>query len=251
VNKTTIEWVRNPDGTQGYSWNPITGCLNGCEYCYARKLANTRLKHVYLANRNVEIAPGCDEADPFAPRYWHQRWFEPLMRDKPAGIFVCDMGELFGPWLPREWTGRLLRQVRRCHWHRFYLLTKQPQELVKWSPFPENAWVGVSAWDHASFINACHHLQDVKATVKYISLEPLLDWKVGIAAKDFMRAASVTWLIVGAQTKPHVMPEHEWLRSILGQLHPCDVAVFLKDSILKHTELVIPLQEMPKGVTNA
>ena len=43
MNKTQIEWVRNPDGTQGYTWNPITGCLNGCEYCYARKLANGRL----------------------------------------------------------------------------------------------------------------------------------------------------------------------------------------------------------------
>jgi len=41
MNKTKIEWVRNPDFTgipprdakgrfqyQGYTWNPITGCLN-------------------------------------------------------------------------------------------------------------------------------------------------------------------------------------------------------------------------------
>lgn len=58
MNKTSIEWAKNPDGTQGYTWNPVTGCLNGCEYCYARKLANGRLKSRYLANSGIgQIAP--------------------------------------------------------------------------------------------------------------------------------------------------------------------------------------------------
>lgn len=39
LNKTKIEWVRNPDGTQGYSWNPIKGwCPNNCPYCYAHRM---------------------------------------------------------------------------------------------------------------------------------------------------------------------------------------------------------------------
>lgn len=33
MKKTKIEWC---DST----WNPVTGCLHGCEYCYARKIAN-------------------------------------------------------------------------------------------------------------------------------------------------------------------------------------------------------------------
>lgn len=32
MNKTKIDWC---DST----WNPVTGCLHGCEYCYARKIA--------------------------------------------------------------------------------------------------------------------------------------------------------------------------------------------------------------------
>ena len=31
-NKTKIDWC---DAT----WNPVTGCLHGCEYCYARRIA--------------------------------------------------------------------------------------------------------------------------------------------------------------------------------------------------------------------
>ena len=30
--KTKIDWC---DAT----WNPVTGCLHGCEYCYARRIA--------------------------------------------------------------------------------------------------------------------------------------------------------------------------------------------------------------------
>lgn len=52
MNRTTIEWVRNPDGSPGFTLNPVTGCLRGCAYCYARKLANGRLKKRYLANGN-------------------------------------------------------------------------------------------------------------------------------------------------------------------------------------------------------
>ena len=32
MNKTAIEWCDQ-------TWNPVTGCLHGCEYCYARKIA--------------------------------------------------------------------------------------------------------------------------------------------------------------------------------------------------------------------
>lgn len=31
--KTKIDWCDS-------SWNPVTGCLHGCEYCYARRIAN-------------------------------------------------------------------------------------------------------------------------------------------------------------------------------------------------------------------
>ena len=32
MKKTKIEWC---DST----WNPVTGCRHGCEYCYARRIA--------------------------------------------------------------------------------------------------------------------------------------------------------------------------------------------------------------------
>jgi len=181
MNKTKIEWVLNPDGTPGYTWNPITGCLNGCEYCYARKLANTRLRERYLANKNwdTSLVPesydGYPNLDPFYPRFWEWRILEPRDSSRGKGIFVCDMSDLFGIGIPEDWTRRILKEIPICHDDRFYLLTKQPQELPKWSPFPSNVWLGVSVTNQHQFDEAVRYLKEVKATVKYISFEPLLE----------------------------------------------------------------------------
>lgn len=39
---TKIEWVKNADGTQGETWNIVTGCSPtspGCLNCYAARMA--------------------------------------------------------------------------------------------------------------------------------------------------------------------------------------------------------------------
>lgn len=197
MNKTQIEWVKNPDGTQGYTWNPITGCLNhtpeglclgGGFPCYAYRLAHRRLRDRYLANKNivpdkVRIMAG-EFNDPFYPRFWPERlddikreplpWFH-QNKDLRKGIFVCDMGELFGNWIPQRWQDKIFDVIKLHSQHRFYLLTKQPQNLIKFSPFPDNCFVGVSATNQQQFDNAVKYLKEVKATVKFISFEPLLE----------------------------------------------------------------------------
>ncbi len=142
MNRTNIEWVRNPDGSQGYTFNPITGCLNNCSYCYARKLANGRLKSRYLANHNMlpfeDMADedGSDHwqfHDPFYPRFWPERLIEIRPDTKAKGIFVCDMSDLFGKGIPKEWTQEVLDMCQGLFEHRFYLLTKQSQNLIIFS----------------------------------------------------------------------------------------------------------------------
>lgn len=277
MNKTSIEWVKNPDSSQGYTWNPITGCLNGCSYCYARRLANGRLKPLYLANKN--LAPGAqggvaklsvgdksaitregDYADPFYPRFWPERLIEPMNKyrrwgkhssvkheQSPKGIFVCDMSDLFGIGTPEEWTQKVMDAISKCPQHRFYLLTKQPQNLAKFSPFPENCWVGVTATNMHMLADACYMLKRVQAKVKYISVEPFLDfnrtddllaWNIDTALFE----AGIGWLIIGAQTKPYKPPQSEWIRDILSATKHTGTLIFLKDNLY----MIKPKrQEMP------
>jgi len=238
VNKTQIEWVKNPDGTPGYTWNPITGCLNNCPYCYARRLANGRLRERYLANKNVpdNMLPEHWEAghtDPFYPRFWEDKIIDAvrsnISKRKARGIFTCDMSDLFGIGIPEEWTRRVI-EVCKGNWRdRFYLLTKQPQNLIKFSPFPDNCWVGVTATDHFMYKKALPILGEIQAKVKYISFEPLLH-HVDIEAEPF-QDYQLDWLIIGAQTKPTVYPDIEWVQEITEACDKAGVKVFHKDNL--------------------
>lgn len=251
INATNIEWVKNPDGTQGYTWNPITGCLNhtyeglckgGGFPCYAWRLAHGRLKQRYLANRN--IAPLEDDLafrvrfkdgstaldDPFYPRFWPERLLDVPFTKKPLGIFTVDMGELFGDWIPDWWIEKVFKTISMHPEHRFYLLTKQPQNLAKFSPFPANCFVGVTATNDFLMQEAIIHLANISARVRFISLEPLLNRISYIDAYSSL-AGAIDWVIIGAQTKPAVYPKIEWVEEIVRACDKAGVKVFLKDNL--------------------
>jgi len=257
VNKTKIEWVKNPDGSQGYNWNPITGCLNGCEYCYARKLANGRLFKRYTANNNYApvfsdgkgIATDLvDTFDPFYPRFWPKR-IPTYFQGKPRGVFVCDMSDLFGAGIPEEWTREVLGTIKRSpNGWRFYLLTKQPQNLIKFSPFPDNCFVGVSATNWLMFSDALGHLATIEAKVKYISFEPLLGEIKLDMLQEMLLPQVLDWVIIGAQTNPYRPPKIEWVTEIIRACDKAGIPVFIKDNLRKmygYTNDIKIRQEMP------
>jgi len=259
MNKTPIDWVKNPDGTQGYTWNPITGCLNGCEYCYARKLANGRLKERYLANthlaphipKDIKILP----TDPFYPRFWEDRLAE-LPRyigkqpnTKARGIFVCDMSDLFGIGIPDTWTRAILDRADYYSWYRFYLPTKQPQNLIKFSPFPDNCWVGITVTNDEMFWDALRWLYRIQAKVKFLSIEPFLQ-PIHIGSPTMIKLDIPNWVIIGAMTfrggitgsypqltampygkRDTLQPKLEWVEEIVRACDKAGVPVFLKDNL--------------------
>lgn len=279
MQKTSIEWVRNPDGSPGYTFNPITGCLNGCEYCYARKLAYGRLKPLYLANNNLAPLIGegptpyhtarlLDALDPFYPRFWEERLEQVtyfVKHPTHKGIFVCDMGELFGDWVPREWQEQIFDVIQAHPWHRFYLLTKQPQNLPQFSPFPENCWVGVTTTSNSMAEIAQSWLKNIEAQVKYLSIEPMLhrintqyiegsDWVIiGACTGTLEDIKQVIYHHPGLEPMPldgsmrrwTAQPKIEWVEEIELVARKAGIPIFEKDNLkpLLKRELT---QELPR-----
>jgi len=99
--------------------------------------------------------------------------------------------------------------------------------------FPDNCWVGVTATDRNKVLHACEYLRDIKARVKFLSLEPLLDWVLGasISLQNEPEDAGINQLIIGAQTKPYKPPKIEWVEEIIGAADKAGIPVFCKDNL--------------------
>jgi len=152
LNKTKIEWC-------DYTINPVKGlCPMACPYCYARAMYKR-----FKWNPEVRyILPGF--------------MFEELRSiKKPSRIFWGSTFELFHDSIPDLWRKDIFAMVGQFPEHTHLFLTKQPQNLPQWSPFPSNCYVGVSATNQHQFDEAVKYLKEVEATVKFISFEPLLE----------------------------------------------------------------------------
>lgn len=204
MSKTKIEWVKNPDGSQGYSWNPIQGlCPMKCYYCYARKIYK-RFK-----------------LDPILTHIW----IKPPK--KPSGVFVCSTMELFHPDIPKEWRDIIFEDIKSRPKHRFYILTKMPENIDR--SMPGNVWLGVSVTE-----NNLENYQRIvilsarKARVRFVSFEPLL----GHIDRSYIPAL-IDWVIVGKLTghgKKHD-PPYDWVYGIVNTAKKMGIPIFLKENL--------------------
>jgi len=189
--------------------------------------------------------------DPFYPCFWPERipakyWISTQgaglgINVKGKGIFVCDMGELFGDWIPYEWQVEIFRVIKGNPDCRFYLLTKQPQNLIKFSPFPDNCWVGVTVTNVGMMADAIANLAVVKAKVKYISFEPLLGSVMPEGLINFL-----DWVIIGGQSgSKKFYPPEDWIQEIELACDKANIPVFEKENLRSIWDGA-PRQEMPE-----
>lgn len=246
-SKTKIDWADS-------SWNPVTGCLHGCEYCYARKIAHrfggfiqednpntgtwvTRNTNqppvaVFTAPQERRDKSGMRVSAPyplfFMPTLHSYKLGEPVRWTKGRNIFVCSMADLFGEWVPDEWIRMVFEACQIAFQHRYLFLTKNPAryyELAKDWKLPRlNAfWYGTSITNPETkyFWSALHHC--------FLSIEPLL--------QDFGESAvdpNIEWVIIGAETgnrKDRVRPKKEWVDNIVRACDEAGIPVFMKESL--------------------
>ena len=268
MNKSKIEWC-------DYTWNPVTGCLHNCDYCYARRIAE-RFGKLDDTGIMMKYSKGVELAEPlyyqdnndavrinpypykFFPTFHKYRLDEPARKTKGQKIFVCSMADLFGDWVPTEWQLEVYKACGKADWHKYMFLTKNPKAYSKVFYRSEldyryNFWLGTTVTDDKSFNEKGYELfvatglDQERHAHRFLSIEPLLG---EITDKVLRNIQLIDWAIIGAETgnsKGKVVPKREWVESMVEQCKAASIPVFMKNS-LKDLMGDDFIQEWPEGL---
>jgi len=165
------------------TWNPVTGCLYQCKYCWARALATTKLKnsHRYIKG----FKPMLNEVE-----------FRKKFKEGDF-VFVSDMGDLFGSFIPSDWIRKVLDHIRHFPEALFLFLTKNP---LRYEDFllemPENAILGATIETNsdqrlekqkisgAPIVTERYlAMKKLEWDKKFISIEPILEFDLETFSK--------------------------------------------------------------------
>jgi len=218
MNKTKIEWT-------DMTWNPMKGlCPMGCWYCYARRFYQ-RFKW------NPEI------------RLDKKELLKPLKIKKPKKIFVCSTIELFHPDIPKDYRDSVFEIIKKTPQHTYQVLTKLPAFVDR--EMPANVWLGASleCLEYPDILRILYLVRDCNAKIKFISLEPWLDYSI----RHLRILSLIDWLIIGGITGVKGnRPTKEQIAKVVEIAHENNIPVFIKDNLADIWGEPL-IQEFPKG----
>lgn len=242
MDKTKIDWCDS-------SWNPVTGCLHGCEYCYARGIANRFGANISDKNKIHELESPYmyieenkdgiwvrekTRVNPypfnFGPTFHRYRLNDYIGKDG-RNIFVCSMADLFGEWVPDEWIEAVFNACRKASQHNYLFLTKNPGRYIEMEndkrlPWADNFWFGSSV----TKLSDRYTWFTEKKFHWFLSVEPILE---DLGPMD-AEAPKPEWVIVGAETgrrKDKVVPERAWIESLLVECQKYGIPLYMKSSL--------------------
>jgi protein gp37 len=233
-DKSGIEWT---DAT----WNPVTGCTKvsqGCRNCYAlrdwgRLSANPQT--VYFGREFTDVQ--CHE----------ERLAQPMLWKKPRRIFVNSMSDLFHAAVPDFFIEQVFRTMIAAEHHTYQILTKRAERMQSflqargWEP-DRHIQIGVSCEDQWAWDERVPHLLATTASIRFVSLEPLLG-PIDMRGKRYDDAsdswvvpsvsdwplAGLQWVIVGGESGPAARPMNpQWVRDLRDQCALASVPFFFK-----------------------
>lgn len=200
MNKTSIEFC-------DYTWNPIVGCRNGCNYCWAKKFNDK-----YFKDNDFNIPKFHPERlNEKIPKMPKERNYiaKDISSDKPV-IFTIDMGDIFSDGISVYWLEDVVDYIINHQEVNFLLLTKRPINYLSWiGRLSQNTFIGTSI----DFAHNGKRVEPIKAMGiagyrTFVNIEPLMSM---INAVDF---TGIDFITVGALTGRKYRPDVRWHRSI-------------------------------------
>jgi protein gp37 len=143
-------------------------------------------------------------------------------------IFLCDMTDLFGEFVPPEWIDQLFDAMAAAADQTFQVLTKRPGRMAEYlagrpSGPPPNVWAGTSVEDQACADERIPALLRAPAAVRFLSVEPILE------DIRLPTLRGIDWVIVGGESGPGRRAcEVEWIGAIVEQCRSAGVPAFVK-----------------------
>jgi len=276
MQKSNIEWC-------DYTWNPVTGCLHGCEYCYARTFANrfgghsvrevapygyphddlgfveagepTGELHEVEWPQQIEREKVMDMRPAPYPYYFDPtlhcyRLNEPQAVKKPQKVFVCSMSDLFGEWVPDSWIEAVFEACAKAPWHKYLFLTKNPKRYVELSennklPKNDNFWYGITITNQEdeSKISGCKFTEDWHDG----EFNMFYSIEPLLGPIDFIGTLLPHWIILGGETgnrKNKITPSGEWIKEIAMLCSEQKIPLLCKDSLKPWWNI----KEYPEGL---
>jgi protein gp37 len=210
-----IEWT---DAT----WNPVRGCTKispGCKHCYAETFAE-RFRgvsgHPYEQGFDLRLVP--------------EKLADPLRWQSPKMIFVNSMSDLFHEGVPDDYIATVADVMVKANWHTYQVLTKRSARMTKllserlrFAAELPHIWWGVSVDNRAYGLPRVRDLQSCPASVRFLSVEPLLEHLGKVDLKG------IHWVIVGGESGHGARPlKKEWVTSIRDQCASNEIPFFFK-----------------------
>jgi len=216
MENTEISWTHN-------TFNPWIGCEKvsaACKHCYAETLSH---RYQFTGKRGLPLWGGPQTAD--RRLTGGDNWRKPARWNREAQkegtrtrVFCASLADVFEdreellPW--RERLFGLIDVTPSLDW---LLLTKRPQNIEQMYPRswaqrpPQNVWFGTTVEDRKALARI-DHLRAVPATVRFLSIEPLLE------DLGEINLQGIDWVIVGGESGHGARPMRpEWARSVRDQ----------------------------------
>lgn len=234
----SVDWAR-------FTWNPVTGCLHGCGYCYAREIANMpRMADSYPAG--------------FTPLFHPERLLAPKntaipekAADQPqfGRVFVCSMADLFGEWVPEEWIAQVFAACNDAPAWEYLFLTKFPKRYRR-IDLPPAMWAGASVDTQKRVAGTEAAMRELDVKVRWLSVEPLLE------PLTFDDLSWCDLMVIGAQSAttqpegpvPAFAPPFRWVADLVRQADEAGVPVYLKANLLGRTNGHMPGMDLPRDL---
>jgi hypothetical protein len=131
-------------------------------------------------------------------------------------VFVNSMSDLFQDAIPDEYIDSVATIMLRADWHTYQVLTKRADRLeqllkttLRHAANARHIWWGVSVEDKKYGLPRIEHLRRAPASVRFLSIEPLLE------DLGRLNLSRIDWAIVGGESGHGARPmQPAWVSAI-------------------------------------